>query len=63
MGSKSKLIAKVTRALAFHRKEIMADKDTIVTDFNSGNYFAAGSVAADVVKVIFGSIEPANFLM
>jgi hypothetical protein len=58
VGNKKKLVSKVTRALAFHRKEIMGDVGTIKSDFEAGQYVPAGKLAADLVKLVLGPVEP-----
>jgi hypothetical protein len=57
VGHKSKLVAKITKALAFHRKEIMGDVEEVESDFHNGDYVASGKVAADLVAVALGKIE------
>ena len=41
-SSKTKLVAKVTKNLAFHRKAIMADVTALKTSFAAKNYFKMG---------------------
>jgi len=41
-ASRSKLVAKVTKNLTFHHKEIMADIAALKSDFAAKNYFKSG---------------------
>ena len=40
--NKTKLVAKITKNLTFHRKEIMSDIATLKSDFTAKNYFKSG---------------------
>jgi hypothetical protein len=55
--SKSALIADVTKHLVLHRKEIMADVQTVKTDWNAGEYYASGKATADLLTVAVGPIQ------
>lgn len=54
---RTKLVAKVTRNLAFHHKEITGEIGQLKTDFEAGSYFQAGKDAADLVAIAIGTVE------
>jgi len=55
--NRTKLIAKITRNMALHHKEITADIATFETDFKAAEYFKAGEDVADLLAVAVGTVE------
>ena len=49
---------KVIKALAFHRKQFMADLDAFETDYAEGQYYNAGLALSDLLTLIIGPITP-----
>lgn len=55
--NRTKLIARITRNMALHHKEITDDISTFETDFKAAEYFKAGEDVADLLAVAVGTVE------
>jgi hypothetical protein len=56
---KTKIATKIAEAEALHHKKVGEDIDAIKNGFSSGDYKSSGSVAADLLELVFGPVEPA----
>lgn len=54
--SKTALVADITKRYALHRKAIKADEATLKADWAAGEYYQAGSVAADLATLAVGPV-------
>ena len=53
-----KLAEDVASDMLFHRHEIVADAETIKTDFDASEYYNSGVALADLMTLSLGEIEP-----
>lgn len=54
--NRAKLIAKLSKNWAFHRKAIKADLAEVKVDWNNADYFDAGAAAADALTIAVGPV-------
>jgi len=55
--NRTKLIAQVTKHMAFHKNEIIADLAEVKADWASANYFDSGKAAADALTLAVGPVN------